>query len=338
MKIKMGQLKGAVVKVLKADKVPVIKASPGVGKSDIVRSIAKDFNLLLLDERLSQYDPTDLNGFPTMADGRSHYAPPANIPLETDDKPEGYNGWLLFLDEINSAPLAVQAAAYKLILDRAIGDKNLHPDVAIVAAGNLSTDKAIVNRMGTAMQSRLVHLNPEVNHKDWIDWANSSGVDRRVTSFIAFRPELLFKFDPNHKDDTFPCPRTWQFMSDILKENATEEFDEVDLAIAAGTVGEGAAIEFNGFMQINETLPSIKQILDEPEKVRISNDMSVKYALTGLISHEVTEKNIDKLGKFTERLPTEFQLITWRAAIRINPAINSTQYIKEWIKKNAKEL
>ena len=41
--------------------VPMLHGSPGIGKSDIMRSIAKQNNMLLLDMRLSQMDPTDLN-------------------------------------------------------------------------------------------------------------------------------------------------------------------------------------------------------------------------------------------------------------------------------------
>lgn len=336
MSITAKKLPSALIKILQAGKVPMIKASPGVGKSQIVKQVADQYNLKVIDVRLSQLDPTDINGFPSLVDGRSDYCPPKIFPIEGDQIPDGKEGWLLFLDEINSAPLSVQAAAYKLVLDRMIGDHNIHEAVAIVAAGNLSTDKAIVNRMGTAMQSRIVHLNMAVNHKDWLDWAYGAGIDRRVTSFIEFRPELLHKFDPNHKDDTFPCPRTWEFMSDIFKD--TDVFDETDLEIAKGTIGEGPAIEFNGYMAIHESLPSIKAIVKDPMNTPISNEMGVKYALTGLIAHEVDEKNITQLAKFVERLPSEFQLLTWRAAVRINPDIMNTKYIGDWITKTAREL
>jgi len=52
-------------------------------------------------------------GFPTLNKDRtrSHYAPPSTFPLEGDPIPEGYAGWLVLMDEINSAPKAVQAAA-----------------------------------------------------------------------------------------------------------------------------------------------------------------------------------------------------------------------------------
>lgn len=43
--------------------------------------------------------------------GRADYAPFAHFPIEGDPLPEGYSGWLLFLDELTSALPAIQAAA-----------------------------------------------------------------------------------------------------------------------------------------------------------------------------------------------------------------------------------
>ena len=197
-----------IMDYLLAGEVPMITSSPGVGKSDIIRSVAKQNNLLVIDLRLSQCDPTDLNGFPSlnMDKTRSGYVPMDTFPIEGDILPEGYKGWMLLLDELNSASQAVMAAAYKLILDRQVGMFKLHKNVAIVAAGNLSTDKAIVNRTSTAMQSRLCHIELEVDNEAWIEWAHTHGIDYRITSFIEFKPDLLHNFDPNHNDNTFPCP------------------------------------------------------------------------------------------------------------------------------------
>lgn len=200
------QLPTLITDILVAGLVPHIQSSPGIGKSDIIRQIAKEYGLKVIDLRLSQMDSVDMQGFPNIVNNKTDWIPPAVFPLEDDPIPEGYNGFMLFLDEITSAPISVQSSAYKLILDRMVGQHKLHEKVAMVAAGNLLTDKAIVNRMGTAMQSRMIHLKLTVNPEKWVKWAESNNIDYRVTSFIQFRPELLHKFNPNHDDVTFPCP------------------------------------------------------------------------------------------------------------------------------------
>lgn len=130
-----------------------------------------------------------------------------HFPIEGDPIPHGYSGWLLFLDEATSAPPAIQAAAYKLILDRMVGSHHLHKNVAIVCAGNLETDNAIVQPMSTALQSRLVHMELVIDHQEWIDWAVQNDIDHRITSFIGFKPSALFTFTPDHTDKTYACPR-----------------------------------------------------------------------------------------------------------------------------------
>lgn len=50
-----------VKEYLRAQIVPYIVGSPGIGKSAIVKQIAKASKLKLIDVRLSQCDPTDLN-------------------------------------------------------------------------------------------------------------------------------------------------------------------------------------------------------------------------------------------------------------------------------------
>lgn len=50
-----------IVDIMSAGLVPYIHGSPGSGKSAIMRSIADEYNLQLIDHRLSTSEPTDLN-------------------------------------------------------------------------------------------------------------------------------------------------------------------------------------------------------------------------------------------------------------------------------------
>ena len=336
MELSTKDIPEAVVNTLYAGLVPFIKGSPGIGKSDIVRQVAEELNLKVIDFRLSQADPTDLQGFPGVKEDRATFYPGEIFPIEGDEVPAGYNGWLLFLDEMNSAPMSVQAAAYKLCLDKQVGTHNLHKNVAIVGAGNLTTDKAITQRLSTAMQSRLIHFTMAVDPDAWLKWANVSGIDHRITSFIEYRKELLHKFDPSHAGDTFPCPRTWEFLSKQIK--GKEKLGHIDVVCAAGTVGEGPALEFKGFSEIFQSLPKIKDIINKPTTVKIPNEPSVHYALAGLISYEVSMENINNLATFVERLPADFQVVTWKSAVRRNAEIINAPYIDAWITKNAQEM
>ena len=332
------QAKEAIIDCMKAKLVPFLTGSPGMGKSSIIHEIAEEFNLELIDIRLSQCDPSDLMGFPSVdqVTGKASYKPMATFPLVGDPLPKGKTGWLLFLDEFNSAPRAVQAASYKLVLDRMVGMEKLHPNVAIACAGNLGTDNAIVNQMSTAMQSRLIHLELGIDANAWLEWASEKKIDYRVTSFIQFRKDLLFRFDPNHSDKTFPCSRTWHFVSDLIK--GWTDIPHSKLALIAGTIGEGVAREFVGFCKIFQKLPNISQIVSQPTKVKIPEEPSVLFAISGMIGHETNQKNITPVMEFIERLPLEFQIITIRDIVKRDRKMVQEPSLKAWISNNAEDL
>ena len=111
MKVKTPQAISMITKYIKAGLVPMLVGSPGCGKSQIIHQIAQFYNLKLIDLRLSQCDPCDLLGFPSIVGNKAGYKPMDTFPIEGDPIPEGYSGWLLFFDEFNAAPRSVQAAA-----------------------------------------------------------------------------------------------------------------------------------------------------------------------------------------------------------------------------------
>lgn len=340
MKVNTLEVKDLITDIFKAGLVPMVHGSPGIAKSDIFHQIANEFNLYLVDVRLAQCDPTDLMGFPTLSEDKSRcdYAPPLTFPIEGDDIPEGYEGWLILFDELPSAPTSVQSSAYKVVLDKMIGMKNLHEKVFIAGAGNLETDNAIVNRLSTAMQSRLIHLELEVSTKGWLKWANENDIDYRIIAFINFKPELLHKFDPNHSDNTFCCPRTWHFLSKII--TGWENIPREKVALLAGTIGEGPAREFKGFVEIMEELPTLDQMLANPTGMRIPDDPSTLYAITGLLAHNMNKTNIEKLMQLIERLPLEFQIICLQDTFKSKKGktLYETPSVRGWVTKNAKHI
>lgn len=343
--ITMAEAETAILDIIKPHLTPFLMSPPGVGKSNLAHQIAKKFNLKVIDIRLSTYDPADLNGFPFIQNeqnghkvNKAGYVPMDTFPIEGDEIPEGYKGWMILLDEFNSAPLTVQAAAYKLILDKMVGQYKLHKNTIILAAGNRMIDKAITNRIGTAMQSRVITLLIEVSHTAWQKWAAKNNIDHRVISFLNRHPELLHNFNPDHQELTFPCPRTWEFLSRIV--SSWKEISLNKLAVMCGTVGEGAARQFLAYSEIysNPKFPTIEKIYANPEGCELADDPSIHYAVAGLVAHHLNKDNVDTLIKFISRLDIDFQVNTIRAGIAKNRDIIQTASYRKWIAKNAEEF
>jgi len=336
MQVKASQAIRMITTYIKARLVPLMVGSPGCGKSQIYQQIADTYNLLLIDVRLSQCDVTDLNGFPQIIGKKAGYVPMDTFPLEGDPIPDGYSGWLLLFDELTSAVPALQAASYKIILDRKIGSKNLHKNVAVCAAGNLETDNAIVEPMSTALQSRMCHLELVVDQPEWHDWATQNDIDFRITSHMGHLPKNLYTFKPDHTDNTYACPRTWEFASRLLK--TTDESSPDLLPLLAGTISEGVAREFLLFCKIFNDLPTVPQITASPETIKVPDEPSILYALTGSIANHANEDNLTKLAVYVKRLPAEFQVVCLRETIRRTRGLLTHVAIKDWIKTSAVAL
>ncbi len=314
------EVRTAIVDCFQAGVVPFVTSSPGMGKSAIIAQIAEDFALELIDLRLSQCAPEDLMGLPMrIGEGRemrAAFAPFEMFPTEDTPVPEGKNGWVLLLDEMNSAPKSVQAAAYKIVLDRMVGQARLHPDCYIVGAGNLTTDRAIVNQLSTAMQSRLVHMEMSLSHKDFMNHAVKSRWDSRVLAFLEFRPQLLHKFDPDHTDRTFPCPRTWEFVVKLITDKTA---NQINRTLIAGAIGEGAAVEFDTFLRVYADLPSYESICQDPTGVPVPTNPGTLFAVMMLLVDKFTKGTFPQSVIYAKRLPPEYQVIFCRGIYRRDP-------------------
>lgn len=336
MQVKISQAATMVAKFIRTKIVVMLHGSPAIGKSAIVQQVANEYGLKLIDLRLAQCDPTDLAGFPTITGEKASYKPMDTFPIEGDVIPKGFNGWLLFLDELNSAAPAIQSAAYKVILDRMVGNHKLHKNVAIVAAGNLETDNAIVQPMSTALQSRMAHLELVVDAKEWVEWASSNGIDHRITSYINFKPDALYTFSPDHTDKTYASPRTWEFANRVLQ--VADSSSPECLPMLAGTISEGVAREFLGFCKIHLDLPKLTEILQSPTTIPVPTEPSILYAMTGALGANANENNVGPLMKYITRLPVEFQVVTLREVVRRNKKLIQNEAVRNWVTQSATDL
>lgn len=96
---------------LQAGLVPFVTSDPGIGKSAIFKQVARSHNLKVIDHRMSTSLPEDFSGLPRFIGENATFSPFDLFPINTTKVPDGFDGWMLFLDEFNSAEIDVQAAA-----------------------------------------------------------------------------------------------------------------------------------------------------------------------------------------------------------------------------------
>jgi hypothetical protein len=318
----------------------MLHGSPGVGKSQVVKQVATKLGIEMIDLRLSQLDPVDLRGVPSVTKNKTVWNVPSFLPTSGKG--------ILFLDEINSAAQATQAAAYQLVLDRKLGDYELPDGWSMVAAGNRTTDRAIVNQMSTALKNRFTHINYEVNNEDWCDWALTNDIAIEVLGFVRFRPMLLNEFEQRNdskeerervqrlKDaQAFATPRSWEFMSKVVKEQPA---NDIEYELYSGIVGEGCAAEFMGYLKYYRNLPNLDALLMNPDKAKVPDEPAVLYALSTGLAAKATPDNMERVVKYALRMPPEFQVLLVKDAVMRDSALTNTKSFNEWASKNSNIL
>jgi len=302
---------------------------PGIGKSSIIKQIAQENGLEFIDLRLSLMDPTDLKGIP-FYDKEAHmalWAPPSFLPRE--------GRGVLFLDELNSAPPAVQASAYQLILDRKVGEYALPEGWAIVAAGNREGDRGVVYRMPSPLANRFVHLEMEVSVEDWRDWAYGAGLDERVIAYIGYKSDDLFSFDPTKNEKSFATPRSWEFVSSVLGSGMDEK---LLLETIGGAIGKERGVRFMSFAKVMHRLPDIEAILRSGEGV-YPEEVDVLHALaTGLVMalrSDYSEERMDNLLHYTLELQSEFAVMIVQDLQRAGFTMENQKAFDRWVSKFA---
>jgi hypothetical protein len=267
---------------------------PGIGKSDIVKQIGDTMNREVIDVRLALWEPTDIKGIPYYnADEKQMvWAPPAELPTDPESTA------IIFLDELNSAPPAVQAAAYQLILNRRVGTYELPKGVDVVAAGNREGDRGVTYRMPAPLANRFVHLEAKVDFDDWQDWATLNKIHPEVVGYVGFAKQDLYDFDPKSASKAFATPRSWAFVSDLLKDDDVD--NETLQTLIAGAVGDGLAHKFMAHRKIAGKLPKAIDILEGKVKDLTIKEVSAMYSLTVSLCYELKEQAEKKSKKFDE--------------------------------------
>ncbi len=315
---------------------------PGVGKTDLLMQVAKTLNYKLIIVHGLTQDAVDVHGFPVVreVDGAlvTLFSRPGFFPTE--------NKVLIFLDEFCSAPGMIQTAFSQLLLHGRIGEHILPDQTQVALASNRMSDRAIVHSLPTPLANRMVHIDYEVDLDDWTKWAFAADVKEEVIAYVRFAPGALHEFDPHDKgtakkmqertgEHAFPSPRSYEFVSDILKTNPDPRVEK-DLII--GTIGKGRGTELIAFLKMFRDAPSLDAILLDPKRAKVPEKLDIKYAVAIGLSRKMDPKNVRQAMVYLERLPRDMNVMSVKGAVDRDPQIGKTKDFVEWSIQNHDNL
>lgn len=306
----------------------LIKSAPGMGKTAIVFEAAKSkgADVVLMHPAIS--DPTDFKGMPalTVDHQHAHFVPFGELTRLCEAKKRT----VCFLDDIGQAAPAVQAALMQLILARSVNGTGISPEVVFIGATNDTTHMAGVSGMIEPLKSRwdtIVEL--EVKDDDWSVWALKNGMPSELVAFIRWKPGLLSRFKPTKEITNSPCPRTWASVGHWINAGIQ------DLEVFTGAVGEGAAIEFMGFLKLHNKLPSLEAILLNPDKTDVPEEPAAQYSIATGLARKATASNLDRVITYLNRMPIEFAVMCVKDAVRLQKSICHSKAFIAWATRHS---
>jgi ATPase family associated with various cellular activities (AAA) len=286
-----------------AARVPVLLwGAPGTGKTSAIRAMADAMGLPCETVIASIREPSDFAGLPVVAGDSVRFAPP-----QWAKRLAAAGTGVLFLDELSTAPPAVQAALLRVVLERTVGDLTLPADVAVVAAANPPEQAADGWDLSAPLANRLCHLVWETTARSIADglaggwaapyvpalpagWAAAEQANKGlVAAFLQVRPALALAppASATEAGRGWPSPRTWEMAARLMAATDTARAsDQARSALVRGAVGDGAGIEFLAWL-VEMDLPDPEEVLADPASFRLPERGDRAYAALASIATAV---------------------------------------------------
>jgi MoxR-like ATPase len=286
-----------------AARVPVLLwGAPGTGKTSAIRAMADAAGLPCETVIAAIREPSDFSGLPVVVGGVVHFAPP-----RWAERLAAAGHGVLFLDEISTAPPAVQAALLRVVLERVVGDLDLPEGVVVVAAANPPEQAADGWDLSAPLANRFCHLDWHVEPAAFAmglaggfpappvaalpsDWEDQLPLGRGlVSAFVSVRPALTVDVpaDAARAGRAWPSPRTWELAARLwTAATAAEASADARAALVVGTVGDAAGLQFLTWLH-EQDLPDPEDVLADPAAFSVPDRPDRTYALLAAVAAAV---------------------------------------------------
>ncbi|MFG3065303.1 AAA family ATPase [Streptomyces sp. NPDC048231] len=292
------QLEALTVAVA-ADLPVLLWGPPGIGKTAALTQLSTALRLPLTTVIASVHEPSDFSGLPVVGADPARQGVPMAPPDWAVRLVRAGKG-LLFLDELSTAPPAVQAALLRLVLERRIGALQLPPGVRIVAAANPRSSAADGWELSPPLANRFVHLQWTHDHDVVIrglggTWPRTTlprldpgalpdAVDfarRAVCGLLSARPGLVHRLPSSEarRGGAWPSPRSWEMALGLIAfATAAGSSREVLSLLVRGTVGDGPGLELLAAMDRMD-LPDPEALLADPDGAALPERGDLRQAV-----------------------------------------------------------
>jgi MoxR-like ATPase len=330
-----------VIAAMESDIPAIVWGLPGIGKTAFISQVAQVMDAEFQVVIASQYEPADIAGQPYVVGGetnpRLEHLPSPWARRLMEASGQGRPA-ILFLDELDKAPVASQNAALRLINEREIGGHPLGDNVRVLAAAN--PPELGGWDLSAPMANRLMHIDFTPDHELVVQglasgWSPIGSRGRGstespqqfaqrlqtanhqwrsvVATYLQRNPASMHDMpkDASRQGRAWPSPRSWEnairVLSVLEARGLAGRRGESAVARQAvvGLVGAEHANSFFSFVR-NVDLPDPEAVLRDPANFQVPREpdqllVSVNAVVNAVLQRPSTQR-VDAFWQVLDRV------------------------------------
>lgn len=228
---------------------------------------------------------------------------------------------ILMIDEFGKANRAVQQGLTRIMLEREMGGRKLHPDSIVFATTNLGAE-GVGDLLQAHARNRIsVITTRKPSVEEYIDYGINNGFDTSLLGWVKDNPQVMASFlDVKNPDDnpyifhpkaqraSFFTPRSGEAASDILKRRDKMD-DQTLTAMLMGTIGDRGAMDLSAYIKLADQLPKRADIMERPESATVPTSASAIVMVVYRALASLDREFINPWLTYLQRLDKEAQAL-----------------------------
>lgn len=329
-----------------------IEGNAGIGKSSLIDEIAKELKIDFVKVNLGELsDEGDLLGLPSKKfeicnpEGQCRFVPESTVSVfvtqgwELTGKfrtenvaPEwlerilsSHSGGILLLDDATRASSNMMQAIMELIREQKYHDWRLPKGWTIILTTNPAegTDEEtyFITARDKAQTSRVIKVNMEFSHDDWVDWMFRYGIDSQFIAFAlkykeVFSPERFRgNINPRSLVTTFQMLRgVTSFRNEPILFNVLNNYD----AEFARLLNIFLSQEYSNIETVDDLMKDLTAGIEKIKSYRENQMPLVAILAYRMIDYAYEKKfaNAENWATLLDAFPLDLQRMVWQELIK----------------------